>query len=65
MGVIAFPPNSIINVSSSGILGRASGGIGSAEILNKNQVRSILGLSTTDNPTFSSIMFYLQMVAGL
>lgn len=62
MGVIAFPPNSIINVSSSGILGRASGGIGSAEVLNKNQVRSILGLSTTDNPTFSSITLTSRVI---
>jgi hypothetical protein len=55
MAIIAFPASSIINVPSSGIIGRISGGVGQAEVLTINQAKNLLGLNSADSPTFSSL----------
>jgi hypothetical protein len=55
MAIIAFPVSSIINVPSSGILGRISGGVGQSEVLTISETRSLLGIASSDSPEFSSI----------
>ena len=47
--------SNIKQVPTSNLLGRSTAGTGSGETLTASQARTLLGLATSDSPTFSSV----------
>lgn len=45
-------PATIVSMATASLLGRATAGVGGYEVLTPTQARTILGLATTDSPSF-------------